>query len=140
LAELNSKITLLLSKLQKESNGRFKKNILLLLKRFKPDSISENIFTSDAVAYTVNKGEEMAFCLKTKDNQVMYDINTLTFVAIHELSHVGCESMGHTKEFIDFFVFLLEKSIDIGIYKFVDYSKTPVNYCGVIINETPLNL
>jgi hypothetical protein len=139
LAELNSKISFLIKNLKEENyNKTFYKNINLLISRFKPDNITENIFTSGSTAYTVNKGEEVSFCLKTKEKNIIYDINTLTFVAIHELAHIGCVSIGHTKEFVDFFVFLLKTSINLGIYKYIDYSKTPVDYCGVNINETPL--
>lgn len=142
LSELNSKMNSLIKKINIDrENGwdkNFYNNIKLLVSRFRPDTITENIFTSEATAYTVNKGEEISFCLKTKDKKMIYDINTLVFVAIHELAHIGSESIGHTKEFVDFFVFLLKKAMSSNIYTFVDYSKYPVNYCGIIINETPV--
>jgi len=140
LAELNAKISLLIQRIKFTRNKKFVTNTRLLISRYKPDNITENIFTSDAVAFTVNKGDEVSFCLKTGNNNVFYDINTLVFVAIHELAHIGSENMGHTKEFVDFFIFLLHEAISVGIYTYIDYSKYPVNYCGMLINETPIRL
>jgi hypothetical protein len=138
LATLNKNISRLIDHIKTDKSSKFDKNKQLLISRFKSGSITENIFTSEATAFTVNKGEEISFCLKTSQNEIIYDINTLTFVAIHELAHIGCESVGHTKEFVLFFIFLLQEAIKINVYKYVDYSKTPVDYCGVLINETPI--
>ena len=77
-------------------------------------------------------------CLTTRDRfEDFYDINELMFVTLHELTHVSCENYGHGIEFVIFFTFLLKKSIEIGIYKRVDYGSTPKEYCGVIIDKTP---
>ena len=40
----------------------------------------------------------------------MFDENTLTFVALHELSHVMTVSVGHKQEFWDNFKFILKES------------------------------
>ena len=44
-------------------------------------------------------------------------METLTFVAIHELSHVMSIDIGHGDEFWTNFKFLLENAEDAGIYK-----------------------
>ena len=47
------------------------------------------------------------------------------------------EEVGHTKKFWDNMAYLLEKGEQIGIYVPEDYSKQPVDYCGMEINSTP---
>lgn len=134
LAIINQRCTKLVAELP--LNGEYFINNRLLKKRYNPDSITENILDKEA-AFTINKGEQISFCLKTTDNKGrIYDINTLMYVAIHELAHIGCESVGHTPEFIKYFGFLIKESLNKGLYKYVDYSKQPVNYCGVIIDES----
>ncbi len=111
-----------------------------LMKRFNPNNLVEN-FNKKEISYTVNKGEEIGLCLSTRDeHEKIYDINTLMFVVIHELSHIGTDSLGHDENFIKLFKFLLRKSIDCGVYNYIDYSKNPVEYCGMTINSTPLKL
>ena len=61
----------------------------------------------------------------------LYDINTMMYVAVHELAHVVSESIGHTVEFKLNFADLLKKAIEIGVYEYVDYSKKPIDYCGI---------
>ena len=47
---------------------------------------------------------------------------------------------GHTKEFWNNMNYLLKEAIKIGIYHRVDYKENPVDYCGMDINNTPLNM
>ncbi len=135
LAKINKKISILLKNLE----GNTSKNVELLLKRYKSDSLMENI-ELDNTTYTLNKGEKIAVCLSTRTplNEKVYDINKLMFVIIHELAHVGCESKGHNAEFRKFFIFLLKKSIELKIYEYKDYSKFPEEYCDITINSTPV--
>jgi len=71
-----------------------------LVEGFNPQKISETLPTSELTAYSENKGEKIAFCLNTtKTGDKLIDINTLTFVALHELSHILTESIGHKQEF-----------------------------------------
>ena len=109
-----------------------------LVKNFNPKKISETLPTSELTAYSENKGEKIAFCLNTtKENNRLIDINTLTFVALHELSHVMTESIGHKQEFWQNFKFLLENAKEANIYQPVDYKKNPKQYCGMKINDNP---
>lgn len=109
-----------------------------LVEGFNRDNISETLPTSELTAYSENKGEKMAFCLnKTKNSINLIDINTLTFVAIHELAHIMSEVIGHKQEFWDNFKFLLENAEDINIYKPVDYKNEPQGYCGMTITDNP---
>ena len=36
--------------------------------------------------------------------------------------------------------YLLKEAIQIGIYQRVDYKVNPIDYCGMEINNTPLNM
>lgn len=109
-----------------------------LKKGYNPKKIYETLPTSKYTAYSENKGEKLAFCLDTeKEKGSLIDLNTLTFVALHELAHVATVSVGHTEEFWDNFKFLLVEAKSINIYNPVDYSKTPQKYCGMEINDNP---
>jgi hypothetical protein len=113
-------------------------DVIRLKNNFNPSKISETLPTSELTAYSENKGEKMAFCLnKTKNTGTLIDINTLTFVAIHELAHTMTKSIGHKQEFWKNFKFLLENAVKIGIYKPVDYKKENQSYCGMTITDNP---
>jgi hypothetical protein len=110
-----------------------------LVKGFNPKKISETLPTSELTAYSENKGEKIAFCLNKKKNGTqLIDLNTLTFVAIHELSHIMTITIGHKQEFWQNFKFLLENAEKAEIYKPVDYKKKPEDYCGMTISDSPL--
>lgn len=114
-------------------------NVQRLIKNFNPQTIMETQTDSEHTAYSENKGEKIAFCLNTtKMGDTLIDKNTLTFVSIHELAHTMSESIGHKEEFWKNFKFLLENAVCIHIYKAVNYSKTPISYCGMTIDESPL--
>jgi hypothetical protein len=109
-----------------------------LVEGFNPKKISETLPTSELTAFSENKGEKLAFCLNTtKQGDKLIDINTLTFVALHELSHIMTESIGHKQEFWQNFKYLLENAKTAGIYDPVDYKKNPQQYCGMSINDNP---
>ena len=113
-------------------------SVIKLKNNFNPNKITETLPTSELTAYSENKGEKMAFCLnKTKNTNTLIDLNTLTFVAIHELSHTMTTTIGHKQEFWKNFKFLLENAVKIGIYKPVDYKKENQSYCGMTITDNP---
>jgi hypothetical protein len=114
------------------------KRVEKLVKGFNPKKISETLPTSTLTAYSENKGEKIAFCLnKTKDGDRLIDLNTLTFVAIHELAHIMTTSIGHKQEFWQNFKFLLINAKEDNIYQPVDYKKNPQQYCGMDITDNP---
>lgn len=110
-----------------------------LVEGFNPQKISETLPTSELTAYSENKGEKLAFCLNKKkhDDTVLIDMNTLTFVSLHELSHIMTSSIGHKQDFWQNFKFLLENAKAAGIYKPVDYKKNSQSYCGMTITDNP---
>ena len=111
-----------------------------LVSGFNPKKVNETLPTSELTAYSENKGEKLAFCLNTEKNagDNLIDINTLTFVALHELSHIMTESIGHKQDFWQNFKFLLQNAKEANIYNPVDYKKKPQEYCGMKINDNPL--
>ena len=109
-----------------------------LVNGFNPKKISETLPTSELTAFSENKGEKIAFCLnKSKNGSKLIDINTLTFVALHELSHIATESVGHKQEFWQNFKWVLQNAKEAGIYSPIDYKKYPEEYCGMTINDNP---
>lgn len=114
-------------------------NMKRLKEGFNPRKIYETLPTSQYTAYSENKGEKLAFCLdKEKHGKGgLIDDNTLTFVAIHELSHIASESIGHTDEFWKNFKLLLEEAKTINIYNPIDYKTNPKRYCGMKITDNP---
>ena len=137
LAEVSNNMKKLVNHCNENHNN--KDNIKRLVEGFNPKKICETLPTSEFTAYSENKGEKIAFCLDTEKNGKgrLIDLNTLTFVAIHELSHVASKSVGHTPEFWSNFKFLLQEAEKINIYIPIDYSKNPKKYCGMEINDNP---
>lgn len=111
-----------------------------LVSNFNPKKIMETLPTSSYTAYSENKGEKIAFCLSPKKKNGedrLIDEHTLTFVAIHELSHVATKSVGHKTEFWENFKFLLENAKEANIHQPRDYSKEPKEYCSMDIRDNP---
>jgi predicted metal-dependent hydrolase len=132
LGEISNRISLLVDMVTEEYyDENFKENIELLKKRYTGDNIIENIDDIDT-SYTLNKGEEVVMCL-TDTSGIVHDLNTLMYVAIHEMAHVGSVEYGHGEEFKNFFGYLLSIAIKAKIYNYVNYSISPASYCGMTI-------
>ena len=140
-ADLLAKITVKCKELVTYVGNKYpdKENVKRLQQNFNPKKILETLPTSSYTAYSENKGEKVAFCLNKdkEDNDHLIDESTLTFVAIHELSHVMTKSIGHKSEFWSNFKFLLECAKEAGIHNPVDYKKEPQKYCGMKIHDNP---
>ena len=109
-----------------------------LVKGFNPKQIQETLPSSEHTAYSENKGEKLAFCLNTtKEGDKLIDENTLVFVALHELSHIGCDEVGHTTKYWQIFKYILEHAVDLGIYDPIDYKNEPATYCSMEITDNP---
>ncbi len=109
-----------------------------LLQNFNPKKVMETLPTSEHTAYSENKGEKLAFCLNSsKEGTELIDENTLMFVALHELSHIGTSEVGHTPIYWKNFKFILENAVDAGVYTAVNYKQKPTGYCGMTITDNP---
>ena len=117
-----------------------RENVKYLVKNYNPQKIKEILPTSEYTAYSENKGENIAFCLNKnnkEDVDNLIDINTLMFVALHEMAHLATKSIGHNDEFWSNFKFLLIHAEKINIYKPIDYKKKNTEYCGMKIKDNP---
>ena len=123
-----------------QENHPSDKRTIRLVNGFNPNEITETLPTSTLTAYSENKGQKIAMCLnknKLKGEDELIDLNTLTFVALHELSHIMTVSIGHKEEFWQNFKFLLENAQKANIYSPYDYKKQPQKYCGMTLNDNP---
>ena len=137
LAKIKSNMIKLITHLKTHIN-KFPENMSYikdLVSRTKNIYIMETPQDEKFTSYTINKGEKIVFCLRSKVLDNIHDMNTLMYVVIHETSHVMTPEFGHTPLFKKIFKFLLEQSIEIGIYDPIDYRINPQQYCGMVINE-----
>lgn len=79
-------------------------------------------------AYTENKAM-ITLCLKDPKNGEFYDMNTIMYVALHELAHMTSKGWGHGDEFKKNFAELLRRAAKLGIYD--PRKPMPPSYCGV---------
>jgi len=120
-----------------------------LLGLYNPDNLAENSPRDPEgdTSYTVDKGAILALCLREKDPgrtggagvHDIHDLNTLTFVTLHELTHIAIEDTGHPPQFWQTFKFILRDAVSgAGLLAGVDYSRHPTVYCGMSIDYNPL--
>ena len=100
--------------------------------------LEENAPDGKYTSYTVNKGDKISLCLRSIQTKNLHDLNLIMYVVIHELAHVACPEIDHTELFKKILIFLLEISIMLKIYKYTNYQKHPMEYCGLTIHENLL--
>lgn len=111
-----------------------------LLDRFNFNNIStiSRYNFGNETAITINK-RVIRICL---ENRVyphkIYNINSIMFVLLHELSHIATDTLNHDIKFWSTFKFLLQESAACKIYIPIDYSKYPEIYCNTTISYNPL--
>ena len=102
------------------------------------ERFSESTPDAQYTSYSVNKGEKIFMCLRQRnEKEELVNENTILFVALHEMSHVGTSSIGHTPEFWNHFAWILEQAERVKIYEYTDFAAHPVEYCGVHITDSP---
>jgi len=148
LAILNGKFTIIVNTLKNDENYNSEIPVQRLVHNWNQGVTLKEIgnMESDA-AYVINK-KNMSFCLqKTKNEVVLEELNLITYVGIHELSHIMSEEIGHGPEFIKNFEFLLNyaKNIDyydpllkrqLPIYIQLNKLNTKDSYCGVNLENS----
>ena len=139
MAQLRMRLTKLCDTLEKKYPD--KAQVKQLVKNFRsdPSRFIEATPDSEHTSYSINKGESIHMCLRQREgnNESLVDENIMTFVSLHELSHVCTESIGHGPDFWNNFGWLLKEAEAIGLYKYTDFQAHPVNYCGVYITDSP---
>ena len=137
LARLKMNITILETHLiqNKDKYKKYVPYIEQLNKNIKFVEIYENIPSSLYTSYSLNKGEELVFCLRSKKyNEKLHPLNLMMYVTLHELAHVACPEKGHTELFDEIFSFIIDISIKLKLYNKIDFSSSPTEYCGMIIS------
>ena len=127
---LRSKLQILVDHCYK-NNLPTEKDASRMNSRFNHTHINETSSGETSAAYVVNKGEELRVCLNDENE------NDTMFVLLHELAHIMSKSYGHNDEFKKNMDFLVKEAVKLNIYKPIDYTKRPINYCGVNISSTP---
>lgn len=121
-----------------------KEAINLIIRNYNPDLLTENhpVFTIGDKTYTENM-KKISICLRHKDG-TFYDYNTLLFVFLHEIAHVGTHHKylergdPHTEMFWRVFKFLLVNANEIKLIKPIDYKENGIIYCGTHVKHNPL--
>jgi predicted metal-dependent hydrolase len=112
------------------------KRVKILSKKYQWHDLRE-----DNSSFTINKGYKIHLKLKNENN-LYYDINTLMFVVLHELSHIITTKYDltskHSKEFWNNNVWLMNEASKMGIYHPINYKIYPIKYGGGYINYNPL--
>lgn len=117
---------------------QFKPYISQFCDRISKVVLKENSPNGKFTSYTVNKGDVIAICLRSRITRELHDINLIMYVVLHELSHVACPEIDHTDLFKKIFVFYLQIASMLDIYNHVDYQINPKEYCGITIRENLL--
>ena len=132
LSRLNRKVTSFITRLIKEADIEHKPMTLRLSKRYDPEALAEGRVDKQFTSYTVNKGEQVVLCLRTRDSKdEIYDDNLIFYVTLHELAHVSSVSEDHSPEFHANFRYLLRKASEWDLWKRVN---VPFQYCGMKVN------
>ena len=144
LCELRQKIKKLIKFIEKnDSNDEeykiYKENINLIKNKIDIVKFKETPKTSNYTSYSVNKGEELFLCIRSKKTNEIHSINDLLYVAIHEIAHIGCTEIGHTNLFFKINLYLLKKAVEFNLYKYDNYNNNPKEYCGINLNNSLLN-
>jgi hypothetical protein len=128
-----------LDRAKKENNKEYINYTQIIVDKLNSVFIREVEKDSPYTSYSVNKGEELVFCLRNKQSNEFYDYNKILYVAVHEIAHIGCPEVGHTKLFFELNRFILETAQENNMYEFVDYNNIPEEYCGIQIYTNVLN-
>lgn len=141
LSEISNKI-LTLNKYMYENRDAegfkdMKPYIIKLNKKIKKTIICENTDNEKYTSYTINKGEKIAFCLRSKKYPYnFHDVNLITYVGLHEIAHIACPEIGHTDLFKEIFAFITQTAMNLGLYKYEDFKTNPKEYCGIDVNDS----
>jgi hypothetical protein len=124
---------------RKKMDSEWGANILYLAKNYNPDVLGEHIPRNlNYTSYVRDKGKKIRLCLRSEENRMKFhDMNTIRFVALHELSHMMTKSYGHGDDFWSAFQFILLEAGALNMIKLIRYEHAPQKYCGIIINSNP---
>lgn len=143
-AEINKSTTDVINyiyeKYKNSSNVRRREVARNLMARYDVNNLRENspLNAERDTSYTINKGDIIAVCIRSsKAHNQIHDISTITFVVLHEITHLSIAAYDHPEEFWEVFKFILLEAEEGGFYTSPEFSKYPKEYCGIRINYNP---
>ena len=135
--QLLESLNILIGDLKTNEDLNIESNFEDIQNRLINSEVLENITNSDT-SYTVNKGEKIVICLADRDTDKLYSYNLLMYVLLHELAHIINTTYGHDENFKKVFKIITQRAIDLNLYTYEDYKKSPKNYCGLTLNTNIL--
>ena len=122
----------------KEEYKEYAKYITRLHDKYNSIVYVESSKDSKYTSYSVNKGEQIVFCLRSKrSTNEIHNLNLIMYVVLHEISHVACPIYdNHGPLFQKIYSFITIQAINMGLYTKIDFAKTPMDYCGLNINKS----
>lgn len=140
LATLETRINILSNYLHDniDKYPEYSEYIIQLNDGLKDVIINEGEKGSKYTSYSVNKGEQIVFCLRSRNSptEELHDINLLMYVALHEIAHVACPEKGHTELFKNIFSFFISIATELSIYTHIPFETDPKEYCGLYISNS----
>jgi len=139
MANIHEKLEKLINRYKQDPNSAADPRVQTMIERFHPENMCENNIDANSTSYSENKGERIVVCLRDKQKPYpLADENTVMFVVLHEMAHLMTTTIGHTPEFWANFRRILKDAIGVGVYQEVNYTREPVEYCGMKITSSPL--
>lgn len=137
LAQIRRNIKNLVKYMKAHPSEKYHSHINNLVQKIDHVLMTENISDFMYTSYSVNKGEQLVFCLRSRKNKdELHDLNLMMYVVLHEISHIACPEYGHGELFKGIFKYITETSVQIGIYKPIDFKHDNKEYCGVQITDS----
>ena len=145
IATMKQKVNILIDHLYEKKDTDYKdfrENIYRLKERVYDITISENNGRGSETSYSVNKGDELVLCLRSKSQWNKFHNNNLIFyVVLHELSHIASptyepEYKNHGPVFKRIFAFITNAAINIGLYEKINFNEKSEEYCGIYITDS----
>jgi hypothetical protein len=127
-------------KTEDNEDNEYYKYIKMIQKKLPDSIIKESSANSEHTSYSINKGEELVFCLRSKVTNKLHDINDILYVAVHEIAHIGCPEIGHTPLFKKINYYLLNKATEKNLYKYENYRIQNKEYCGITLSSNILDI
>ena len=135
LARINSNINKLLDQLTNSPDVELEYVPMIgrIKARYHPSILSEGKIDKNTTSYTINKGEQLVLCMRSRDSaDELYNDNVLFYVALHEISHIGTISDHHSPEFHKNFRYIFRKAAEWNYFTPVS---TAFNYCGLDVGR-----
>lgn len=135
LAQLKLNVKTVLKYMKENPNSKYQEYVKRLDNKINNVSITENT-TEENTSYSVNKGEELVICVRSRETNNLHNVNLIMYVVLHEISHIMCPEYGHGALFQTIFKYLLEEAIKANVYKKIDFNNSPEEYCGIQIKTS----